>query len=37
MKKALEKSERIRNTVKLYKNDENLFIRQATLLNNVSP
>ncbi len=37
MKKALKKSERIRNAVKTYKNNENLSIRQAVLLNNVSP
>jgi len=37
MKKALEKSERIRNTVKIYKNNENLSIRQVVLLNDVSP
>jgi len=37
MKKALEMSERIRNAVKIYKNDENLSIRQVVLFNNVSP
>ncbi len=37
MKKALEKSERIKNIIKIYKNNENLSIRQTTLLNNVSP
>ncbi len=37
MKKALVKPERIRNTVKTYKNNENLSIRQAVLFNNISP
>ncbi len=37
MKKALEKSERTRNAVNAYKNDENLYIRQIALLNDINP
>jgi hypothetical protein len=37
MGKALEKSERIKNVIKAYKNDENLFIRQAAQFYKVNP